>query len=85
MFLSIGFIAGHVITIPLLVGAIARIVMVDPLYASWFSDLPYGDFVLAFCSGMLVFGALLSVVELPKRLWVFLTADQRSSLETFSC
>ncbi len=65
MLLAIGFITGHVIAIPLAVGSLAKIIMVDPLNRIFFSYIHEMDFILAFCSGMVVIGALQSFFDFP--------------------
>ena len=84
MFVSIGFIAGHLMTIPLLLGACARITVVDILHSYWFSAMPESDFMLAFCSGIVVIGALISVIETPKKIWLFLVDSNKKRTGTFS-
>ena len=66
MLLAIGFIAGHLIAIPLAVGAVSKMLFVDPVNAFFFSYVRGPDFVLAFCSGMVVVGALQSFLDFPK-------------------
>lgn len=66
MFLAIGFIAGTMIAFPLLWGAAARIMVIDPLNVLFFADVSSQDFLLAFCSGMIVMGTGLSFLDLPK-------------------
>ena len=67
---AIGFITGHVIAIPLAVGAVSRILFVDPLHrTSWFCHLTSVEFILAFCSGMILIGAVTSFIGLPKQMW----------------
>jgi OPT oligopeptide transporter protein len=66
MLLAIGFIAGHIIAIPLAVGAVSKIFILDPLNALMFPKLSGSDFLLAFCSGMVVVGALQSFLDVPK-------------------
>jgi hypothetical protein len=68
MLWAIGFITGHVIAVPLLVGALAKIVVVDPTNQLFFSHLSSVEFVLAFCSGMVLVGAVLSFAQLPSLL-----------------
>ncbi len=65
---AIGFIAGHMITIPLAVGAITHIILVKPLHATWFSFLKEVEFSFAFCSGMVLYGAVASFFGLPRLL-----------------
>jgi hypothetical protein len=84
MFVSIGFIAGHLMTVPLLVGAVAHFALVDVIRSMWFLHIPEADFMLAFCSGIVVVGAALSLIETPKKLWKFLTTTQHGSVSTFS-
>ncbi len=84
MFLSIGFIAGHMMTVPLFVGALARFTIVDTGRAFLFPMVSDSSFMLAFCSGMVIFGALLSLIETPKKLWKFLTTTHHGSVSTFS-
>lgn len=88
MFWAVGFVTGHVIAIPLLVGVASKIFCIEPLHKAYpfilrFIEnglsyvsfkLPMGistnininDFTLAFCSGMVLFGALSSFMSLPK-------------------
>ncbi len=68
---SIGFIVGHSITLPLLVGAIARVVCTDVFHAQYFSHLTGIEFILAFCSGMVLFGVVMSLITMPKMLWSY--------------
>lgn len=65
MLWAIGFITGHVIAIPLAVGAISKIILVDPLNRGWFDSLSSVEFVLAFCSGMVLYGAVMSFTAVP--------------------
>lgn len=65
MLWAIGFVTGHVIAVPLGVGAIAKILLVDTTHAVWFTHLSGVEFVLAFCSGIVLYGALMSFMVLP--------------------
>lgn len=58
MLVSIGFITGHVIAIPLVVGILTQVVIAGPIHASWFADLSVMEFILAFGSGMVLSGVL---------------------------
>ncbi len=69
MLWAIGFVTGHVITLPLFVGAIAKIILVDPLNHLFFSTISSMEFILAFCSGMVLSGALFGLLDTPKSLW----------------
>ena len=77
MFWAIGFVTGHVIAIPLLLGLLARILVIEPLHYFFpaISSLMHvqslipislSDFTIAFCSGMVLYGASMSFLELPK-------------------
>lgn len=66
MWWAIGFVTGHVIAIPLAVGALSRIFLLDTLRTQVFPEISSMEFVFAFCSGMVVIGALLSFSKLPK-------------------
>jgi|GEM_PF-373010 len=69
MLWAIGFVTGHVIALPLLVGMISKIILVDPLQLFFFPTMTNGNFVLAFCSGMVLQGALLSFMDLPATVY----------------
>ena len=76
MLWSIGFIAGHLITVPLLVGALARVFCTDIIHADYFSYLTNSEFLLAFCSGMVLFGAVMSLMVMPQKMWHFFTGSK---------
>lgn len=71
MLWAIGFIAGSMITIPLLVGTLSKIFIVDLLNKWLFPTLSLSDFLFAFCSGMIVIGAISSLFVMPKQLFEF--------------
>jgi hypothetical protein len=66
MLWSIGFVTGHVIAIPLAIGLLTKLFITTPAHLCYFSHLKEQDFLLAFASGMVLYGAFLSIVELPK-------------------
>lgn len=68
MLWAIGFVTGHVIAAPLAVGALLKIILVDPVNSNYFAHLSSIEFVLAFCSGMVLYGAIVSFVSFPKLL-----------------
>lgn len=63
MLLSIGFIAGAMITVPLLIGTCAKIFITDPLHTLYFKDLSTIDFTFALCSGIVLSGAFSGIVR----------------------
>ncbi|MDR3551442.1 MAG: OPT/YSL family transporter [Candidatus Babeliales bacterium] len=69
MLWAIGFVTGHVIAIPLIVGALTKIFLIDPLNHLYFPTLSGIEFVLAFCSGMVLSGTLMSFIGAPKLLY----------------
>jgi hypothetical protein len=79
MLWAIGFITGHVIAIPLAVGVLAKIFLVEPINDAFFETITPGDFTMAFCSGMVLWGTLLSFISLVgsyKKLSGFLTRSR---------
>ncbi len=68
MLLAIGFITGHLIAVPLLVGALGKILLVDPINRLFFSAVSSQDFMLAFCSGLVFSGTISSFMKLPKMI-----------------
>ncbi len=87
MFWAIGFVTGHVIAIPLLLGILAKYLCIEPLHKLYgagcalvaksglgqcaegivmHSTLSMHDFTIAFCSGMVLYGAVLSFFSLPR-------------------
>lgn len=56
MFVAIGFLAGHQMTVPLLLGAALRILFVDTLHDVHFAHVSDSDFMFAFCSGIVAVG-----------------------------
>jgi len=69
MYWAIGFVTGHVIAIPLLIGALAKIFLVDPINVFFFTQLPEFEFMLAFGSGLMVLGTVLGMIDAPRSLW----------------
>lgn len=72
MIVSIGYIAGALVTKPLAWGIGAKILLLEPLHTYFFATLSSVDFPLAFCSGMVLQGTIASLKELPKFLkWAY--------------
>jgi hypothetical protein len=65
---AIGFVTGSVLLIPLAVGVFSRIFLVNPLHEFIFPHLSAENFLLAFLSGLVVQGALLSLLDTPSFL-----------------
>ncbi len=66
MLWAIGFVTGDLITLPLAVGALSRIVVVDPINTLFFPAIKNIEFMLAFCSGMVLASAVQGLVGIPK-------------------
>ena len=66
---AIGFVTGHVVVLPLGVGALAKTFLVDPINRLFFTKLSNIEFVLAFCSGMVMMSVVLGIITTPKYLW----------------
>ncbi len=73
MYYAIGFVTGHVIALPLLAGAISKICIMNPLNAYFFSSINSTEFSLAFGSGMVVSGTIMSFLGAPKMLYKAIT------------
>ncbi len=68
IFVAIGFITGKILTIPLLVGVFSKYLILEPLHTFAFAHITNDNFLLAFFSGMVLQGALLSFVDVPALL-----------------
>jgi len=84
MLWAIGFIAGSMITVPLLVGTLSKVFVLDLLNQWYFPHLSMSTFLFAFCSGMVVVGAISSLLVMPKQLFDFLkkTVKKDASVAT---
>lgn len=65
---AIGFVTGHVIAVPLALGALAKVFILDTCNAVLFPKLSNSDFILAFCSGMVLVGAIQGFIGIPSLL-----------------
>lgn len=66
---AIGFVTGHVIALPLMVGALSRIFIINPLRNGWYFDYGSMEFILAFASGMILVGTIMSFSKTPQTIW----------------
>lgn len=66
LLIAIGFIAGSMVVVPMAIGILAKILLLNPAHEYFFGYLNQSDFSFAFISGMVVYGALMSLLELPK-------------------
>jgi OPT oligopeptide transporter protein len=68
MIWAIGFVTGHVIALPLACGAWANIFILSPLQRLYFSYISSMEFTLAFCSGIVFFITVMSVIDMSKQI-----------------
>lgn len=68
MLLAIGFIAGKAIIMPLFVGTITKIAISGPINSWMFPAINAMEFLLAFCSGMVIAGSVVGFIKTPKEL-----------------
>jgi hypothetical protein len=66
IFLSIGFVTGHVIALPLLFGLVSKIFLIEPIQQFFFPSIMSQDFLNNFVSGIVIQGAILSLSEVPR-------------------
>jgi len=65
MLVAIGFVAGHVLALPLGVGIVTKLAVLEPLHAVWFAHIDYKNAVLAFGSGIIIYSTLMSFSKFP--------------------
>lgn len=85
VFLAIGFIAGSLLVVPLVVGIVSKIILIEPLQKLFFPAIPFKTFLIAFAGGIMLQEAVLSLLKLPPLIlsgmrWVqgLLRRDQAS-------
>jgi len=65
IFLAIGFIAGSLLVVPLIVGIFSKILLLEPLQKLFFPQMLFKTFLIAFAGGIMLQEALLSLLKLP--------------------
>jgi len=65
MLIAIGFVAGHVLAVPLCVGIVTKLGVLEPLYRYLSPATEYNDAVLAFGSGLLLYSTITSFTKFP--------------------
>jgi len=75
MLLAIGFITGHVIAQPLIIGLLSKILVIEPLHYLYTHSplfnhalIKAGDFTISFGSGIVLFSASQGLIGAPKAL-----------------
>lgn len=65
MLWAVGFIAGNILVVPLLVGVGIKILLMEPCYRVWFSlQVSEQNFATAFCTGLIIQGTIHSFWKL---------------------
>lgn len=80
LFVAIGYVAGAVLTIPLLVGVVTKLIIMEPLKCWYFSNLHQTDFILGFGGGMMIQGVVLSFAKVPHLIF---SAYKKASVAEF--
>ena len=70
MLWALGFVTGHVVALPLSVGVLSKVLLVRPLYTFAFQDFSWMEFIITFCSGMVLSTAVFGLISTPKSLWL---------------
>ncbi|HLB93700.1 MAG TPA: hypothetical protein VJJ81_00460, partial [Candidatus Babeliales bacterium] len=66
---AVGFVTGHVVAVPLLVGAVTKLIVTDFIGVQLFPHVSIDAFTLAFCSGMVLVSTVMSLIKAPISLW----------------
>jgi hypothetical protein len=65
IFVAVGYVAGHILTVPLAIGMVSKVFVLEPLQRIFFAQLGSPNFILAIGSGMVLQGAFLSFLRFP--------------------
>lgn len=85
MIWAIGFVTGHVIALPLAIGAVSNIAIVSPVQKHFFPTLSSVEFTLAFCSGIVLFITTISMLSVPQQIVLSIKKNiQKLSNKTFT-
>jgi len=80
MLWALGFVTGHVVALPLSIGVLSKILLVRPLYGLGFQGMPWMEFIITYCSGMILSTALFGFIKTPKSLFKAVKNIFRSSV-----
>jgi len=69
MLWALGFVTGHVVAIPLVVGVLSKILLVRPMYVLAFADVSWMEYIITFCSGIVLATAIFGFIKTPKSLF----------------
>ncbi len=87
LYLSVGFVTGHIMMVPLSVGIMLKLLLLDPfymLYTRYLIDTPlsHNEYIFACCSGMVLYGAVIHMFGLPRSIRKFCTEQRAMPLAT---
>lgn len=85
MLIAIGFIAGSMVTVPLLVGTLSQVFLLHPINIHLFPLLSSSDFTFALCSGIVLVGAFEALISIPQQLFTFGEKSKEGYTDILSC
>ena len=62
---AVGYVTGHVIAVPLLLGTLSKILILD-LFANNYFNITSTEIMLAFCSGLVLINTVFGLIKRPK-------------------
>ncbi len=83
IYVAIGFISGSLIAVPFSVGILIKLLGISPVHTYFFSYLSHENFLFAFLSGLVAYGALHSLFDIPYRLYKTMKKKNDISLVSF--
>ena len=63
MFIALGFVAGPMLMLPLITGAISKIILIEPIQKVWFPGLKAESVIAAWCTGIILASVMRSVIS----------------------
>jgi len=69
MLWALGFVTGHVVALPLAVGVLSKILLIQPIYVLAFKDLTWMEYIITFCSGIVLSTAIFGFIKTPQSLF----------------
>jgi len=69
MLWALGFVTGNIIVLPLSIGVLSKVLLIRPLHTLIFQDFSWMEFIITFCSGMVLSTAFFGLFSTPRSLW----------------
>jgi len=69
MLWALGFVTGHMVAVPLAIGVISKIMLVRPIHELAFKGIPHMEYMITFCSGMVLSTAVYGLLKTPQVLF----------------